>query len=130
MTVQPGTITGVSLVTGNPGGAGLIRGYLLSVSFPAYTGSSDTFTIAGVSAAITAKTHKAGTNALISTSVPVCVGAGVDTNGQLVYIGACTIATDALNGNLNSDLVGTEITATTAVSNCQLFVPVVQSQTP
>src|SRR4051812_38357737 len=102
MTVQAGTITGVSLVTSNVSGVGLMRGYLLSVSFPAYTGSTDTFTIAGVSAAITARTHKAGTNALVSTSVPVCVGPGVDTNGQAVYIGTCTIATDALNGNLNS----------------------------
>lgn len=130
MTVQAGTITGVSLVHGNVNGAGLMRGYLLTVNFPAYTGASDTFTIAGVSAAITAKTHKAGTNALVSTSVPVCVGPGVDTNGQLVYIGACTIATDALNGNLNADLAGTEITTSTATTGVQLFVPVVQSQVP
>lgn len=128
MTVQAGTITGVSLVTGNPAGAGLLRGYLLAVNFPAYVGATDTFTIAGVSAAITAKTHKAGTNALVATSVPVCVGAGVDTNGQLVYIGACTISTDALNGNLNSDLAGTEIVTSTACNGIQLFVPVVQSQ--
>lgn len=130
MTVQPGTITGVSLVTGNPGGAGLMRGYILSLSFPAYTGSSDTFTITGVGAAIAAKTHKAGTNTMKSDCVPVCCGPGVDTNGQLIYIGACTISTDALNGNLTTDGAGTEVTTSTACSGVQLFVPVFQSQTP
>jgi|1185.fasta_scaffold135628_3 hypothetical protein len=127
MTVQAGTITGITELVGNAGGAGLMRGYLLAVDFPAYTGATDTFTIAGVGAAIAAKTRKAGTNTMKTDCVPVCVGPGKDTNGQLVYIGACTISTDALNGNLTTDGAGTEITTSTATTGVQLFVPVFQS---
>lgn len=127
MTAQAGTITGVSLLVGNPGGNGLMRGYLLTVSFPAYTGSSDTFTIAGVGAAIATHTRKAGTNTMKSDCVPVCCGPGIDTNAQLIYAGAMTIATDALNGNLTTDGAGTEVTTSTASSGVQIFVPVFQS---
>lgn len=126
MTLQAGTITGVSLIAGNVNGVGLRRAYLLTVSFPAYTGSSDSATITGVGAAIAAKTRKAGTNTMRADAAPTCVGAGVDTNGQAIYIGTCTVSSDALTFNL-TDGNGNELTAATASQGVQLIVPVDQS---
>lgn len=127
MTVQAGTITGVALLTGSPAGTDKRRSYLLTVSFPAYTGSTDSATITGVGAAIATKTRKAGTNTMRADAAPTCVGAGVDTNGQAVYIGTCTVSTDALTFNL-TDGNGNELTSSTACSGVQLVVPVDQSQ--
>ena len=115
MAVIVGTVTGVQLLSGNPNGVGNQKSYLCSVSFPAYTGSADTFSITGVSAAISAKARDGKTRAMIAGVVPMRAHPGTDAAGQAVYLGTLTISTDALTGSL-TDSAQVELTATTGVS--------------
>lgn len=128
MSTANGTINGIALVYGNWEGVGSRKGYLISCSFPAYTGSTDTATITGVGAAIAATTKNGHTNTLRGG---ICVGPGADTNGQAVYatgsaVQAMTVSTDDLQGNL-SIAAGTEITATTAAAGVLMLVVVDES---
>lgn len=127
MTVQAGTINGVTNVYGNFEGAGKRKAYMLAVSFPAYTGSTDTFSIAGVGAAIAAST-KNGKGNPPTLIAGICAGPGLDTNGQAVYATggsgqAITVSTDALTGNL-SDNTATELTSATASQGVLILVTV------
>ena len=127
MAVIEGTITGVQLVTGNPSGVGAYKGYLITVSFPAYTGASDTINIAGVSAAIAAKVRNGKTHAMVAGAVPVRAFGGQDAAGQAVYAGTLTISSDALTGSLTT-AAQVEITATTGVTTgVGIFVPILES---
>jgi len=117
MSVINGTIKGVSLLSGNVDGVGARKAYLISADFAAYTGSSDTCTITGVGAAITAAT-KNGKTITLRGAIPV--QAGFDTAGQAVYatgtaVQAMTVSSDDLTGQL-SNAAGTELTTTTGVS--------------
>jgi|1185.fasta_scaffold00702_5 hypothetical protein len=128
MTVQAGTINGATLVCSNFEGIETRKVYMLSVSFPAYTGSTDTCQIAGVGAAIATATKLGKTNTL-RWGAPG--PAGQDTAGQAVYatgtaVNALTVSTDALTGQL-SDKTGTELTTATASYGVLVFVGVDES---
>jgi len=126
MAVQPGTIKGATLIDSDAyTGSGRFT-YLLTVDFPAYTGSTDSGTITGVAAAISARILDGKTRALIASCVPTCVGPGQDTAGQNVFIGTVTISTADLNFNLvNSS--NTELTSSTASTGVKLLVTVLES---
>lgn len=126
MTVQAGTINGVTNVYGNFEGAGKRKAYMLAVSFPAYS-STDTVSIAGVGAAIAAST-KNGKGNPPTLIAGICAGPGTDTNAQAVYATgtaaqALTVSTDALTGQL-SDNTGTELTSATASQGVLILVTV------
>jgi hypothetical protein len=128
MTVQAGTINGVTLVGSNFGGLEARKVYMLSVSFPAYTGSSDTCQIAGVGAAVATATKNGKTNTL-RWGAPG--PAGQDTAAQAVYatgtaVEAMTVSSDALTGQL-SDKAGTELTSSTASYGVLVFVGIDES---
>lgn len=127
MTVQAGTINGVTNVYGNFEGAGKRKAYMLSVSFPAYTGSTDTCSIAGVGAAIATST-KNGKGNPPTLIAAICAGPGTDTNAQAIYATGTsgqplTVSTDALTGQLSgSD--ATELTSATASQGVLILVTV------
>lgn len=117
MSTINGTITGCNLIAGNITGFGARKAYQITATFPAYTGSSDTATITGVGAAISAST-KNGKTITLRGGIPS--GAGSDTAAQAVYFGgtavqAATVSSDDLTGQLNN-AAGTELTTTTGVS--------------
>ena len=126
MSTISGTITGVSLLHGNPTGSGTRKTYLCTVDFAAYTGSSDSGQITTVAATISTFVRDGKTRALIADSVPFCVGPGSDTNAQAVYMGAATISSTSITFNL-TDGAGTELTSTTAVTGVQIAVCVTES---
>lgn len=126
MALITGTLTGVQLVTGNPNGAGNYKTYLCSYSFPAYTGASDSATVTGVAAAIAAKVRNGKTMAMVTGAIPVRAGAGVDTNGQAVYFGTCTISTADLTFSL-TDEAQVELTSSTACQGVRILVPILES---
>jgi hypothetical protein len=128
MTVQAGTINGVTLVSASFAGLEARKVYMLSVSFPAYTGASDTCQIAGVGAAIAAATKNGKTNTL-RWGAPG--PAGQDTAAQAVYatgtaVNALTVSSDALTGQL-SDKTGAELTSATASYGVMVFAAVDES---
>lgn len=121
MAVASGTITGVSLLRSKEGSGR--KAYLLTVDFPAYTGSSDTASIAGVGAAILAKTRN-GKTVTLRGAVPIAPGK--DTAAQDVYftgtaVLAATVSSDALTGQLSA-ADGTELTSSTASKGAELCV--------
>lgn len=121
MATIAGTITGVSLLRSKEGSGR--KAYLLTVDFPAYTGSGDTAQIAGVGAAILAKTRN-GKTVTLRGALPAA--AGKDTASQDVYftgasVQAATVSTDALTGNLSA-ADGTELTSSTAAKGVELCV--------
>jgi hypothetical protein len=120
MAVIAGTITGVNVAYSRAAR----KTYEVCVDFPAYTGASDTFSIAGVGAAIAAKNRNGKTHTLLQA---MCVGCGYDTAAQAVFTGACTVSTDALTGNLTTSDGSTEITTSTAAKGVRLFVTVTES---
>ncbi len=126
MAVATGTLTGVTLVAGNPSGVGGYKTYLCTYSFPAYTGASDSATVTGVAAAIAAKVRSGKTMAMVAGAIPVRAGGGLDTNGQAVYIGTCTISTNDLTFNL-TDAAQVELTSATASQGVSLLVPILES---
>lgn len=125
MAVIHGSITGVQLVTGNPEGVGAYKGYLLTVSFGAYT-SSDSMDIPNVAATIASHVRNGKTMAMVAGAVPVRAFAGMDTNGQAVYAGTLTISSDTLTGNL-TDSAQTKLTSATASQGVGVFVPILES---
>lgn len=119
MATISGSIDGISLLQSNVSGLANGKAYLLSVSFPAYTGSTDDMKIAGVGAAIAAHTKSGVTPTLVGG---ICLNPGIDTNGQKVWAGALTVSTDDLTGNLVISDRSTEITTSTACSGVQVVV--------
>ena len=121
MAVISGTITGVSELRAkeHPGR----KAYLLTVDFAAYTGASDTASIASVAATILAHTRN-GKTMTLRGAVPIAPG--YDTNAQAVYftgtaVQAATVSSDSLTGQLSgSD--GTELTSSTACKGVELCV--------
>ncbi len=125
MTNQLGTIRGVTQLLNTFAGAAIsstVRDsrevWLLTVDFPAYTGSADTAQISGVAAAIQATTRD-GKARTLRGALPGPAGAD-STNLAAYFTGtaveAATVSSDNLTGQL-SDNTGTELTATTGVSN-------------
>lgn len=123
MSAIAGTITGVSqILKGNSGWGGTStpsrETWLLTLSFAAYTGSSDTASVAAVIATINAHARDGKTRTFIA-ALPA--GAGVDGASQAVYLCGpaaqviASLSSDAAAGNL-ADKAATELTATTGVT--------------
>lgn len=123
MATINGTIDGVQFLGADASGGKL---YVISCSFAAYTGASDSATVTGIGAAINSSTRNGKTAALVAGCVPVRAGAGYDTNGQAVYFGTATISGDGITGNLTNS-AQTEITTATASSGVRLAVWVQES---
>lgn len=127
MSVIAGTITGVTLVRAPVPGGGARKSYLCTVNFAAYTGASDTASVAGVGAAIAAFVKNGKTNTLCAGALPVCVNPGQDTAGQDVYIGTTTLSVADITFSL-VDAANSEVTSTTGVTTgVEIVVPVVES---
>lgn len=128
MSVITGTVTGVSLLTGNPEGAGARRSYLLTCNFGAYV-SADSGALAGVVATMQNAGRGGKTFTIASGNQGIgvtCVGPGVDTAGQAVYVGAVTVSSASVGTlafNL-TDSAGTELVSATACTGVQLAVVV------
>lgn len=126
MTLQAGTIDGVTLLSSN----GLNKTYELSCSFPAYTGASDSATVLALAAAINSHTRNGRTFACVAGAVPVRGNPGYDTNGQAVFAGTMTLAgtgsiTD-VTMNL-TDSAQTELTSSTACTGVKIIVTGLES---
>lgn len=131
MTVQNGTITGVTLLSGDIVGdtstvSSVIytrKAYLVVAQFPQYTGASDTATLTGICTAIAAATRNGRSLNLIAV-VPVLAGQDTASPPVSTYLtGTAAQAATISNANTTgdaagqlSDASGTEITATTGVS--------------
>lgn len=132
MSTISGTFQGATLLHASPNGAGARKTYLATYSFGAYTGSGDSGAITGMVAALAGQARNGKTLTIASSTQGigvVCVGAGIDTAGQAVYVGAVTVVS-ATTGSLTFNLTtadGTEITASTACSGVQLAVTVDES---
>lgn len=125
MATINGTITGVSqILKGNSGWGGTSvpsrETWLMTLSFPAYTGSSDVANVSAVIATINSHVRDGKTRTFISA---IAAGAGVDGASQAVYLcgtgtnqAILTVSSDAAAGQL-SDKGATELTATTGVTN-------------
>lgn len=116
MTVQAGTIRGIvheiksfsgitAVDSADSNAAVEIHTFLIVVDFPAYTASADTFSIAGVGAAIASWAKDGKTYKLRNAQQ---AGFGKNSAGTAVTCNAVTVSTDALTGNL-TDIAGTEI---------------------
>lgn len=79
---------------------------LIHVNFPAYVGSTDSYNIAGVGAAITSSSKRGKTTTIKQA---MNAGPGKNSAGTAVYAGAPTVSTDALTGNLTQVDLSTEI---------------------
>jgi hypothetical protein len=121
MSTVAGTIRSISLMSKAMEGAGTTTRdrnevWLVTADFGAYTGSSDTATIATVGAAITA-TARDGRTRTLMWGAPAFCGAEVTTNQPVNFggtsVAALTISTDDFTGQLNAvNTVATEITST------------------
>jgi flagellar hook-associated protein FlgK len=141
MTVQNGTVTGVTLASANPAGVyGAVSGtnyvrkaYLCTVDFPAYTGSSDTFTVTGILTAVNAAVRDGRTRILRAA---VCAFPGLDTNAQAVFaegasVAAGTIANPTTTGDMSGNLTDagdTELTSATASTGMGIMAFVDEAQ--
>jgi len=91
----------------------------VTADFAAYTGSSDTASLAAVGAAISARARDGNTRTLL-WGAPAY--AGCDANNQAVLFGgtsvaALTISSDDFTGQLNAlNTVATEVTSTSGVT--------------
>lgn len=126
MAVISGTITGVSLLRSKEGSGR--KAYLLTADFAAYTGASDTASLASVGATILAHTRN-GKTVTLRGAVPIA--AGKDTAAQDVYFtgtaaAALTVSSDDLTGQL-SNSSGTELTSSTASKGVEICVIVDES---
>lgn len=105
MGAQSGTIKGIMLLrepTDGASGRGVAEVF---VSYPAYTASSDTTTVAAVGAAIAAIRRDGKTVTLKDVTEGQ---AGMDTAGLEYFNDTLAVSTDAITGEL-SDVDGTEI---------------------
>ncbi len=130
MTLRTGTLQGVSFVAGDPSSVSGYKTYLLTYSFPAYTGSGDSATVLACAAAISAHMRDGKTRTMVAGVVPQRAGAGVDTAGQAVYFGTCLLAGTSSITDLTFDLTDaaqTELTTATASSGVPLLVQVLES---
>lgn len=107
MATIAGTIVGVTeLLRGYSGVNNAFNVALIHVNFPAYVASTDTYSIAGVGAAITASSKRGKT-----TTIRQAMNAapGKNSAGTAVYAGALTVSADALTGSLTQVDLSTEI---------------------
>jgi hypothetical protein len=121
MTAQAGTIRSATLVSKAFNGAGTTtvdrtEVWLVTCDFHAYTGSTDTATLAAVGAAISSRVRDGATRTL-AWGAPAFAGAEVTTNQAVLFggtaVAALTISTDDFTGQLNAiNTVATEITST------------------
>lgn len=140
MTVQNGTIDGVTLLAGSPEGvtntvSSVIytrKAYRCSAHFPAYTGSTDTATVTGICTAIAAATRNGRSLTLVAV---VPCSPGQDTASPPVTshftgtaVAAATLSNTTTTGDAAgqlSDSAGTETTSTTGVTSGLEFIAVV-----
>ncbi len=130
MTLRTGTLQGCTLVAGDPSGVSGYKTYLLTYSFPAYTGSGDSATVLACAAAISARMRDGKTRAMVAGVIPQRAGAGYDTAGQAVYFGTCVLAGTSSITDLTFDLTNSaevELTSSTASSGVPLLVQVLES---
>jgi len=124
MTAQAGTIQSINLKSKAFSGAGTttrdrMEVWEVTADFPAYTGSTDTATLAAVGAAISARCRDGKTRTLLWGAPAYC---GADANNQPVLFGgttvaALTISTDDFTGQLNAiNTVATEVTSTSGTT--------------
>ena len=126
MAVISGTITGVSHIRSKsdlPAVSSARKAYLLTVDFGAYTGASDTASLANVGATIAARTRN-GRTVTLRGAVPIAPG--LDTNAQSAFftgtaVQALTVSSDSLTGQLSAS-DGTELTTATASRGCEICV--------
>jgi hypothetical protein len=110
MGVISGTIIAVEHLR-NPSRIGSFQGAIVSVTFPAYTASTDSFSIAGVGAAIETAAKRGKTNTI---KAAIVLSPGTDATGTDIYpchttvAGALTVSTDALTGGLKAADLSTE----------------------
>jgi len=105
MTVQAGTIKGVTLLEEPFDGSTGRHVAKVSITLPAYTASTDTWSTAAVGAGIAAIRRDGKTVTLKS----VCAGSsGFDTAGVEMFAGALAVSTDAITGEVHNS-AGTEI---------------------
>jgi hypothetical protein len=142
MTVQNGTISGVTLLAASVDGqvntistAKYARkAYAVYANFPAYTGSSDTATITGILTAINAATRNGKALTLIGT-LPLSMGtdtAGVTAHFTGTAVSAGTLSNTTTTGDVAgqlSDAALTEIATTTAVSGVGIICVVDETGT-
>lgn len=126
MSTINGSISGVTLLSGNPSGAGAnTKVFLIEAGFAAYTGSSDSATITGCNTAIAAHERNGKTLTLRSAAR---AHAGLDTNAQACYVDtSISLSNTTTTGDLAFDLAdagGTELTSSTACSGVGVVVVV------
>ena len=128
MTVQAATVDAVSILSETPSGQGdstygIRRVYLLSCSFPAYTGASDSAKITGVASAISSAVRDGRTLTWQANAVQaLCAAPGTDGT-QSVYAGTFAVSSADLTFNL-TDPTGTELSSAAASSGVQILVAV------
>lgn len=118
MTAVAGTIKGIMLLGEPHTGTG--RHYaLVSVTYPAYTASSDTTTVAAVGAAIAARRRDGKTVTLKDVTQ---AQSGLHGSTEF-FNGSLAVSTDAITGELQNS-AGTEIDAASGVSDrpCSFLV--------
>lgn len=115
MAVIAGTIKGITLSSDPHSGAPGRSEAEVFVTYPAYTASSDTTTVAGVGAAIAAARRDGKTVTLCPNSGVLQGKAGL--HGSTTFFNdTLTVSTDAVNGEL-ADSASTEIDAPNGVSD-------------
>lgn len=123
MAVVSGTIRGVQFLSSSLSltGVGSDETYLVTSDFGAYDASADTATLVDVGATISARARDGKTRTLRGA---VGSGGAKDNAGQVVYIGAPTVSTDALTFSLTAVDRSTEVADFTSVSGVQCIVVV------
>ncbi|MCZ2439660.1 MAG: hypothetical protein LC119_05730 [Burkholderiales bacterium] len=97
---------------------------LITVDFGAYTGSTDSADIEGLSGKIAARMRNGKTVTLRQAH---CCAPGADTNKQLVFTGAITVASADLQFNLCALDRSTELTSATASEGVAILVTFTES---
>lgn len=109
MTVQVGTIDGVTLLSANPsgiagGGNATRKAFLLSISFPAFNSGTDSASVTGVLTAIAAAERNGRT---LTLRGGICCQPGQDTAGLAFYFtGASVQALAVANPTTTGDFTG------------------------
>jgi hypothetical protein len=112
MTAQAGTIKGITLLREPFGGATGRHVAEVFVTYPAYTASSDTTTVAAVGAAIAARRRDGKT----VTLKDVTQGQSGLQGTTEFFNGTLAVSTDAITGQLENSS-GTEIDAASGVTD-------------